>query len=275
MQRLRVKPGILLAAFGSSNPSAQRTLNRFDRKVREAFPGIPIRWAFTSGYIRRKLADGGVKTDSAAKALSKMAFEKFTHVAVQSLHVVPGVEYNELLKDAASFEKGFSAPVQGLEPGFDRIVVGSPLLATNEDAQRAALAVLQHLPPGRAPQEGVALMGHGTWHPGASMYDVLAEALRGLDPLIRIGTMESAAGVHDIARDLRAAGVTKVWLMPLLAVAGAHVRYDMLGEHPESWKSVLLAAGLECEPVLTSAAEYDGFAAIWIAHLHEAMSKLG
>lgn len=265
-----MKRGILLAAFGSSNPSAHRTLHRFDHKVREAFPGVPIRWAFTSGFIRRKLAHGGVKTDSVAKALSKMAFEKFTHVAVQSLHVVPGVEFNELLKDAAGFDKRTT----GAEQGFSRIVVGPPLLATETDAQRAAQAVLAHLPPDRAPRDGVALMGHGTWHPGASMYDVLAEALRGLDPLIRIGTMEAESSVRDIAAAMRATGVAKVWLVPLLAVAGAHVRHDMLGEHPESWKSVLEAAGLECAPVLTSAAEYDGFAAIWIDHLREAMAML-
>lgn len=296
-----MKRGILLAAFGSSNPGAHRTLDRFDQKVRGAFPGIPIRWAFTSGFIRRKLADGGMKTDSVAKALKKMAFEKYSHVAVQSLHVVPGAEFNELVRDACGLENrdaccattqdACCAPsrnedARGQGSGqslnvnaehrarFERILVGAPLLASAADAARVALAVVRHLPQRRAPQDAVVLMGHGTWHQGNSMYDLLADALRELDARICIGTMADKAAIRDIAAALAAEGVLKVWLMPLLAVAGAHVIHDMAGEHPDSWKSVIAAAGLTCEPIMTSAAEYDGFAAIWIDHLRETMTLL-
>jgi sirohydrochlorin cobaltochelatase len=267
-----MKTGILLAAFGSSNPQARRVLDNFEGKVRAAFPALPIRWAFTSGLIRHRLAGEGAKVDSVQKALHKMWFEKFTHVAVQSLHVVPGAEYNDLLAEAGRMGRA-GAPDDEAK-GFERILVGAPLLASAADAARTALALQRHLPPERAPGEAVLFMGHGTWHQGNSMYDVLAARLTALDAGLFIGTMADPAAVQALAGRLYAEGVRKVWLAPLLAVAGAHVLRDMAGEQPDSWMSVVRAAGLDCEPVLKGAAEYEAVAAIWIDHLHTAMRQL-
>ena len=50
------KTGILLVAFGSSLPEAQVSFENIDKKVRAAYPDIPIRWAYTSSIIRKKLA---------------------------------------------------------------------------------------------------------------------------------------------------------------------------------------------------------------------------
>lgn len=267
------KTGILLAAFGSSNPKAQQTLWRFDEKVRGAYPGVPVRWAFTSGVIRRRLAGEGKKTDSVLKALEKMRFERFTHVAVQSLHVIPGREFHELATQAqdAALTGDTTLPHGS---GFRRILVGAPLLADEGDVALAAAAVIRHLPPQRRPEEAVVLMGHGTWHEGDAMYQRLSDALRPLDAGIHIGTMDGAGSVEDIARTLGELGVPRAWLMPLLAVVGAHALHDMAGEHPSSWKSVIEAAGVPCTPVLAGAAEYDGFAAIWLEHLAGVMQRL-
>ncbi len=267
-----MKTGILLAAFGSSNPKARRVLEGFEDKVRAAFPGVPIRWAFTSAIIRHRLADEGAKVDSVQKALHKMYFERFTHVAVQSLHVVPGAEYNDLLAEVERIGRSTSLPGPGKEVG--RILVGAPLLAGEADAERTALALRRHLPPGRTPGEAVLFMGHGTWHQGNSMYDLLAASLEALDSGLFIGTMADANAVRVLAARLYAEGVRKIWLAPLLAVAGAHVLWDMAGDQPDSWMSVVRAAGLECEPVLKGAAEYDGLAAIWIDHLQAVMQQL-
>lgn len=267
-----MKTGILMAAFGSSNPKTHLTLSRFDAKVREAFPGVPVRWAFTSGVIRRKLADWGKKTDSVHKALEKMRFERFERVVLQSLHVIPGREFSELQAQADAFRQ---AAMQTPGAGIARISVGAPLLASAQDVQQAAEAVIRHIPTQRAPDDAVVLMGHGTWHEGDAMYQKLSDALHKLDKGVRIGTMDGAGSIQEIARELSEKRVQHAWLMPLLAVAGAHALHDMAGEHPESWKSILEAHNLSCTPVLTSAAEYDGFAAIWLEHLGEAMAGGG
>ncbi|MGE4296901.1 MAG: sirohydrochlorin cobaltochelatase [Desulfovibrionaceae bacterium] len=269
-----MKQGIVLAAFGAGNDEAQRVLHGFGARVCAAFPGVPVRWAFTSGVIRTRLADEGRKTDSVNKALQKMWYEKFTHVVVQSLHVVPGREYNDLLDDARALASNAS---QDGEPGtmrFARVGVGAPLLASEADVDRVADAVVRHVPAARRPDEAVLLMGHGTRHQGDAQYGLLSRAITCRDPNIFIGTMDGAVTIKDIIPRLLAAGVRRAYLLPLLAVAGAHVRRDMAGTGSDSWASQLVAAGIACTPVLKGAAEYEGFAAIWIDHLHEAVAAI-
>ena len=89
------KVGILLVAFGSSEPSAQVCFENIDKKVKATYSGIPVRWAYTSTIIRNKLAKQGKHLDSPEVALAKMQDEGFTHVAVQSLHTIGGEEYHE------------------------------------------------------------------------------------------------------------------------------------------------------------------------------------
>lgn len=264
-----MKQGILLAAFGTSNPRAHHVLDELDERVRAAFPGLPVRWAFTSAIIRSRLADEGMKTDSVTKALRKMWFEKYRAVAVQSLHVVPGAEFEALEADAMAM---CCAP--GRADGFQRVSVGPPLLATESDVERVAEAVLRHQPRGRMPEDALLLMGHGTWHAGDSVYDRLSERLADSDPLVFIGTMEGTQTMDQILPRLLDADVRRVWLMPLLAVAGRHVVRDMAGDQPDSWKSRLQAAGLECRTVLEGTAEHEGFVDVWLDHLRGAMDRL-
>ncbi|NJB67122.1 sirohydrochlorin cobaltochelatase [Desulfobaculum xiamenense] len=261
-----MKKGILLVAFGSSREAAHLSLRRFDDAVRLRFPKIPARWAFTSGVVRGKLADKGKKTDSVTKALEKMWFEKFTHVAVQSLHVIPGDEFHDLVQDADRFRGG--------DRGFESIVLGRPLIAGPEDVPAAADAVMAALPPERTPDEAVVLMGHGTWHAGDCMYDALYDELRSRDENVLVATMEGRLVIGDITRELVERRIGRAWLVPLLAVPGRHVQKDMCGSGPESWVNILAAAGIEPRCVLRGTAEYGDFPKLWLDHLEEAMRDL-
>ena len=70
--------GILLVAFGSSEASAQVSFENIDKKARAAYSAIPIRWAYTSHIIRKKLAKQGKILDSPEVALAKLRDEGFT-----------------------------------------------------------------------------------------------------------------------------------------------------------------------------------------------------
>jgi sirohydrochlorin cobaltochelatase len=260
-----MQKGILLVAFGSSRQAAHLSLKRFDDAVRRRFPGVPARWAFTSGVVRGKLADKGMKTDSVRKALEKMWFEKFTHVAVQSLHIIPGDEYHDLVEDVQRFRGG--------ERGFERIVLGRPLITNEGDVAAAAGAVMRALPPERRAGEAVVLMGHGTWHAGDSMYDALYDELRRRDDNVYVATMDGRLVIEDVTKALAEKGVAKAWLVPLLAVPGRHVQKDMCGAGPDSWVNILSAAGIQTECVLRGTAEYGDFPNIWLDHLSEAIAN--
>jgi len=252
------KTGILLVAFGSSEASAQVSFENISQKAKLAYPNIPIFWAYTSHIIRHKLAKQGKVLDSPEVALSKMADQGYTHVAVQSLHTIGGAEYHDLRKIVG----GFNA--MGI---FEKIILGYPLMSTQEDMKRVKAAVLKTIPKAREKNEAIVLMGHGTHHPANAFYAALMFQLQLADPNIFIGTVEGYPEVNDIIDWLQARNIKKAWLMPFMSVAGDHAKNDMAGDEEDSWKSVLTAAGIKCETVLKGTAEYDDFVSIWIDHI--------
>jgi sirohydrochlorin cobaltochelatase len=132
------KRGILLVAFGTSVPEAAASIDELTRQAKAAFPGVPVRLAYSSKIIRDKIAGEGVQKRSPAQALADMAAEGFTEVAVQSLHSIPGREFTDISATAKAFE--------GMPKSMGTISVGRPLLSTPEDIALAAQAVLKSLP---------------------------------------------------------------------------------------------------------------------------------
>ncbi len=252
------KVGILLVAFGSSEDSAQVSFENIDKKVKQAYPGIPVRWAYTSVIIRDKLAKAGKILDSPEVALAKMRDEKFTHVAVASLHTIAGSEYHDLRRSVGAFK------IMG---GFERVILAYPLLATQEDMERAVDAILATIPKERKKDEAVVLMGHGSHHPSNAFYAALMFQVQLKDPNVFIGNVEGFPEVDTIQDLLIAKEIKKAYLMPFMSVAGDHAKNDMASDEEDSWKSVLTKAGIECVPILKGTAEYDEFVAIWVDHV--------
>jgi sirohydrochlorin cobaltochelatase len=259
-----VKKGILLVAFGSSYPQAQASFENIEAEVRKAFPEVPVRWGYTSKIIRHKLAKEGQALDSPAMALARMMDEDFTHVAVQSLHTIGGAEFHDLM----SLVNGFEI----MSGGFDKILVGYPLLASSHDLEAVRDAMLENIPEKRKPDEAVILMGHGTHHPSNAFYQAMAYKFQRKDPNVYVAVVEGAPLLEDILPELKAKGIQKAWLMPFMSVAGDHVRNDMAGDEADSWTSILAEEGIETESVLKGTAEFDNIVDIWVGHLEGAFS---
>ncbi len=249
-------------AFGSATAVGEESLRLFADQARQCFPGVPVRWAFTSDRMRTRLAAARKKTDSVKKALCRMAFERYTHVAVQSLHVIPGLEYEALLEEIERARKA---------GGPAHIAVGHPLLQEEEDLRLACAALLAHLPQGRNKEDAVVYVGHGTRHSGAASYQTLAEHLKQKDPRIFIGTLSGEGSIKNLLPAVVESGAKTVWLLPLLATIGTHAEEDIAGEKEDSWRSIFEAAGFACCPVLKGTVEYTEFARIWLGHLAEAL----
>ena len=252
------KVGILLVAFGSSEASAQVSFENIDKKVKSTYPGIPVHWAYTSTIIRKKLAKQGKFLDSPEVALARMQDAGFTHVAVQSLHTIGGDEYHDLRRTVGAFK---------MMGGFQRIVLGYPMLATQKDMQRTVKAILTTIPKERKKSEAVVLMGHGSHHPSNAFYAALMFQLQLEDPNIFVGTVEGYPEVGLIKELLLKNKIKKAYLMPFMSVAGDHAKNDMAGDEEDSWKSILTKAGIECVPVLKGTAEFDVYVDIWVDHL--------
>jgi sirohydrochlorin cobaltochelatase len=256
--RIPKKVGILLVAFGSSEESAQISFENIDKQVKAAYPDIPVRWAYTSHIIRAKLAKQGKLLDSPEAALAKMQDENFTHVVVQSLHTIGGEEYHDLRRIVAGFK------IMGR---FQKIILGYPLLGTQEDMERTVASIMKTIPKEREKNEAVVLMGHGTPHPSNAFYAALMFQLQLKDPHIFVGTVEGYPDVDLIKELMLKKKIKKAYLIPFMSVAGDHAKNDMAGDEDDSWKSIFTKAGIACVPVLKGTAEYDDFVAIWVDHI--------
>ncbi|MGB9440355.1 MAG: sirohydrochlorin cobaltochelatase [Desulfobacterales bacterium] len=257
------KVGILLVAFGSSLPGAQVSFDNIENTTKAAYPDIPLRWAYTSHIIRKKLAKQGRHLDSPEVALAKMQDEGFTHVAVQSLHTIGGAEYHDLRRTVGAFK------AMG---GFQRILLGNPLLATQQDMQLAVAATLKTIPRDRQKSDAVVLMGHGTHHPSNAFYAALMWQLQLKDPNVFMGTVEGYPAADDIREILLQKKIKKAYLMPFMSVAGDHAKNDMAGDEDDSWKSIFTKAGIQCVPILKGTAEYPDFVDIWVSHIRGPLS---
>ncbi len=249
---------ILLVTFGTSVPRAQKVFAKVERAYKKAFPGVEVRWAYTSALVRKIVArKQGKKWLSPEEALAKLMAEGYSQVAVQSLHVIPGWEYHDLVRVV----HGFKSMTHDFRP-----LAGYPLCATVEDLQAVVKALLNNLPAKRRKNEAVVFMGHGTSHPAGTVYAALAYLLQKHDPLLFMGTVEGYPTLADVIAGLKARGVKKAYLLPFMTVAGDHATNDMAGDEPDSWKNQMAKNGIEAVPVLRSVSEIPAVVDIFINH---------
>lgn len=287
-----MKSGILLVAYGSGNLRGAATLRAVQAAAESRF-GLPVRWAFTSETMRLRLARSRTKSDSVLKALNRMRFERYTHVAVQTLHVIPGMEY-----------EGVAADCRIAGEGSLSVSLGAPLLSESGQSESAlsaaASALLRHISPLRAAGEPVVCMAHGSRHECDVLYSRMAEKVRSLDPFIHVACMVGRgiprrpprkpphspaaprqAETHPDGLDLLLPLLTadslsprRVWLLPLLSLVGRHTLEDMAGPSPDSWKSRLEHAGFECRAELRGLADDPVFVKLWLDRLEAALARL-
>lgn len=264
-----MKTAIVLAAFGSRHKNALTSLNHITERVQSAYPDVPVRVAYTSKTIRGHMEKAGAAVDSVPQALDKLLAEGVTHVAVQSLHLVPGKEFHELLTLANE--------LMLKDGGFNRVEIGFPLVAGETDIDTVAEAILSIGLEGKGDHDAVLFMGHGTRQlDGSVYYEALHSAFQERNKTVHMGVMEhqEASGIDVMINRFKQDGVKKAYLLPFLFGAGWHAARDMVGEEEHSWKSRLEAEGIKCEAVLKGAGEYNRLVDIWLKHLGDAMKRL-
>ena len=263
------RQGILLVAFGTSEPDARPAIDNIVTAVRRAFPGVEVRISYTSNIIRKKiLREELLAIDPPTVALAKMHDEGFNSVVVQSLHIIPGEEFSGLSELVRAFS--------GIEGkwGFDRLVLGRPLLDRMEDYQNVAgllTSKYQHLVKDGG---AVVFMGHGTHHEANAAYSKLQLLLdeEGL-PFV-IGLVEAFPGLDSVKRRLKELNPSRVTLVPFMVVAGDHAKNDRADEDdPESWISELRGDGHEVSALLEGLGDGEEAADLFIGHIREAMER--
>ncbi len=257
-----LKLGILLAPFGSSVEHIIADYTSFEKRVEERFPNIPVYRAYTADKVRRKL-----KEKSVSQALVEMYDAGFTHVAVQPLHTVPGVEFDWTVQQA----KGLEHPRKGLH----KVTVGLPLI-TERYIYDAINALPSYIPQDIPQDEAVVLVGHGTYHEAHIYYHALDALLARLSPNYYIGAlMGDGLSLEAVMEKMQKHDYKKVHLFPFMGVPGHHFLHDIAGTHERSWSSRLQKAGYTCEFHGVGTVTNKALADIWLDNLHVALYHLG
>lgn len=263
---LKKKQGILLVTFGTSYADAQLAFENIEDRVEKAFPGVSIRWAYTSKMIRKKLAKSGQIIDSPAEALAKMGEDGFTDVAVQSLHIIPGEEYENLEKTVAAFN--------GMPKGTERVLLGKPLLFSHQDNENLASIIDDKFEDEVSKKTALVMMGHGTHHQANIYYPGFQYYLNQRSDRYFLGTVEGFPELSEVVKRFKDSSIKRVVLTPFMSVAGDHAQNDMAGDDSDSWKSILEKEGFKVKIVQKGLAEYDQVVDIWVEHLKEVYYKL-
>ena len=267
-ERKAPKEGVLLVAFGTSVPEALPSFKAVDASFKAAFPDSTVAWAYTSQIIRRKLAKQGRPVGGISDGLAELARGGVKLVRVQSLHVMPGEEFTEL-------ERAVLLDLQKHPGRFEAVYLGRPLLESHKDALRVSKAVLADMGDKRQKGEAVVLMGHGQAHGRADLvFEGMRASFKESDPLVFMATVEGARGFDDLLAELKAHKVKKVWLQPLMVVAGDHARNDLAGDEEDSWASRLKAAGFQVETNLKGLGQVPGVRDVFVAHAKENVDDL-
>lgn len=261
------REGLLIVAFGTSVPEAVPALKALDADFRAAFPDAAVEWAYTSQIIRKKLAARGTPVGGISDGLAALARKGVKVVRVQSLHVMAGEEFSAL-------ERAVLLDVKAHPGRFEAVYLGRPLLESRQDAREVAAAVLQSC-GGRAPGEGLVLMGHGQAHGRADLvFEGMRRAFVEADGLTFMASVEGSRTFDDLARELATRNVKTLWVQPFMIVAGDHARNDLAGEEADSWASRLRAQGFQVKTNLLGMGEIAGVRAVFVRHARETKDDL-
>lgn len=268
---------ILLVAFGSTWEQAYDTFDKVVEDYKANFSGWDVFLSFSSAIcINNARAGENVAPKDYYDPehwLTAIGLAGYKQVVVQSLQVIPGEEYRRVrdsyVKDFMNNRNAdFSdAYMKSLDLN---VVVGTPLMAEESDAQQLAKTLNAEADVKAAIQEGiVAFMGHGNpegydYYGGNVRYLQLEEYLRALNPNYYVGTVDmDETYAEDVLKhieggkfDYQIGDVTKSVTYPanatkkaqlfvLMSIAGDHAHNDMADdEDDESWFSLFNEAGI-------------------------------
>ncbi len=259
-----MKKALLVVSFGTSYlETLEKTICAIERDLAAAFPERAFYRAFTSGVIRRKLLRrNSVKVDGVVEALEELKVEGYMDILIQPTHMINGSEYERMMDEVRLYSDQFI-----------RIQVGKPLLTSHQDYVDLAKAVMSEMPDFGF-DEGLVLMGHGTEHHANPAYPAMEYVFHALGYTnVFVGTVEGYPLIEDVIQRLdEHINARRIYIAPLMIVAGDHAQNDMIGDAPNSWSNRLIEHNYYPIPIMRGLGEYAAVRQIFVEHAKTALN---
>lgn len=244
------KAAILMVHFGTTHDDTRAlTIDVLNDRVKQHFPDLEVREAYTSRIVIKRLGDRGIAKQDPLEALQQLQSEGYTHILIQSSTIIDGKEMESLERNADE-----------VRDEFKEIRIGNPLLFDPHDYEAVIAAITKEADKNL----GYVLVGHGTYDSTTAQYAMLDYMLKAKGHQnFFVGTIEGYPEYDDMLAQLQQSGLKNVVLVPFMFVAGEHAKNDIEGD----WKEELEKAGYTVEVKMQGLGEDVAIQDIFIDHL--------
>ena len=265
------KDAIVVMSFGTTfKDTRQKTIDATVKAIQAAHPDVKVVTAVTSHIIIDRIAKNeGIKYPTPEEALTQLKDEGYTRVALASLDVIPGMEY--------AYDKGV---YDNYKNQFKKMTLGTSLMYWQgqedqpDDVTETIEALMTQFPKQKK-DEAILIMAHGTPQVSNAYYSVIQAKIHELGlKNVFVYTVEGWPSLETVMPKLKANGIKKVTLMPMMMVAGDHANNDMAGSEPDSHKSQLEAAGYKVDAYIHGIGENEKIRALYVKRANDAWDAL-
>ena len=271
LQKAPNKDAILVMSFGTTFPETRaKTIEATVKQIQAAHPNTNVMLAFTSHIIiDRVKANEGISIPTPEEALAQLKAEGYNRVALTSLDIIPGMEYN------------YKTAVYDIhKTDFKKMTMGTPLMywmgqeGQRDDVEDTMKALGSQIPK-LGKDEAVLIMAHGTPDPANAYYSVMQDRLNDIyGGKVLIYTVEGKPNLEDVIAKLKTQGIKNVTMMPFMMVAGDHANNDMAGDEEDSHKSILTKEGFNVKTYIHGLGENKDIRQLFVNRADEAWNAL-
>lgn len=271
LQNLPNKDAMVVMSFGTTYKDTRvKTIDATVDAIKAAHPNTKVITAFTSHIIRDRIQQKeGITYPTPEEALAELKKDGYTRVALASLDVIPGMEYN------------YDAAVYNLyKNDFKKMTLGTSLMywmgqENQTDQVIETLKAVQSQFPKLGKEDGLLIMAHGTPDPSNAYYSVIQDRIHTLGMKnVFIYTVEGTPNLEQVIPQLKLHGIEHVTLMPFMMVAGDHANNDMAGNEPDSHKSILEKEGFKVDTYIHGLGENQNIRNLFVERANEAWDAL-
>ena len=271
LQNLPNKDAMVVMSFGTTYKDTRvKTIDATVDAIKAAHPNTKVITAFTSHIIRDRIQQKeGITYPTPEEALAELKKDGYTRVALASLDVIPGMEYN------------YDAAVYNLyKNDFKKMTLGTSLMywmgqENQTDQVIETLKAVQSQFPKLGKEDGLLIMAHGTPDPSNAYYSVIQDRIHTLGMKnVFIYTVEGTPNLEQVIPQLKLHGIKHVTLMPFMMVAGDHANNDMAGNEPDSHKTILEKEGFKVDTYIHGLGENQNIRNLFVERANEAWDAL-